>query len=213
MDYAIQIQRDPSTELVLGLAESMQTMAVYEEGDRQIRRSILLFALKNKLLKNCADRRCVGMMVGKSPYGGWRFQLSRDGVQQTARQHGWFIVLREFSIWKICYSKGMWHYFNGEVKRTPYQFVSELKEYCNVTIGSVLYLDYIREVKAGQCDLFPISALAASGEANPSAVLAPLGMLRRAVDDETLGLARLIFAIKLLANYQQKRNEKNQSHK
>jgi hypothetical protein len=74
-----------------------------------------------------------------------------------------------------------------------------------------LYLNYIRNANAERADLYPISALSVSAEANPSAVLVPLGMLRRSVDDETLGLARLIFAIKLLASYQQKRHEKKQS--
>jgi hypothetical protein len=70
MNYSIkrQIELDPSTELVLGLFESMAIESSYGPEPKSISRAILLWSIQNKKLTRMGTL-LVGQRVVESRYG------------------------------------------------------------------------------------------------------------------------------------------------
>jgi hypothetical protein len=217
MNYSIkrQIELDPSTELVLGLFESMAIESSYGPEAKSISRAILLWSIQNKKLTRMGTL-LVGQRVVESRYG-WEFSDERTAGAFSSHRSGWFIKLNDYLIFRIERDRDTFVYSTGNGRRLyPYQMLKEIASLSGVTCGRLLYEEFYRNNRNRTPNEAALNILLESADASPSCVLVSHGILVKNANDEILGIARLIFAIKLLANQKEKtekRHEEKQSNK
>ncbi len=196
-----EIERDPSTEIVLGLAEGLIAESRYSSDERDIRRAILSWAF--------ADRRIIHMhsgfrgqpvMLGGT---GWEFHDGRTSGF-SALAHGWFIKLNEWSIWRIEFSGRQFSYNDGTHRLLPWQMMKLISQFERIPQGRFLYREY-KSRKVPNSSVAAISFLQEAADIAPSATLVPFNILAKDASVEILAIARLLFAIRLMANYKTKR--------
>lgn len=187
-------------EIVRGLLESLNIDFAYGSHERDLRLAILLWAKKNgKLFRN----HCLASNYD----GSWMFQQRNPGFP-CVEVRGFFIGINDYQIWKLHKGHFGHCYFNGRETRSPYQMLLKIVASSTETQGSILY----HGVKHRWQKLSPMVpamlALEEASNASPSAVLVQFGLRTKDCSLEILGIARLIFAIKLLANQKEKQTKK-----
>lgn len=196
-----EIQRDPSTEIVLGLAEGLTSESRYFNEDKDVRRAILKWAFSQRRIHRIGSRH-EGQRVSLDG-NEWRFH---DGRRHgfSALDHGWFIKLSEWSIWKIEYSRGQFLFSDGTRRLLPWQMLKLISEFERIPQGRFLYSEYKSSTPLNS-KVAAISFLHEAAEVAPSTVLIPFNILSKDATVEILALARLLFAIRLMANYKTNR--------
>ena len=187
-------------EIVCGLLESLNIDFAYGANERDLRLAILLWAKKNgKLFTN----QCLA-----SRYDGtWMFEQRNPGFP-SVEVRGVFIRINDFQIWKLHKGHFGHCYFNGRETRSPYQMLLKIVESTTETQGSILYHGVAHRWKQRSPMIPAMLALEEASYASPSAVLVQFGLRTKDCSLELLGIARLIFAIKLLANQKEKQTKK-----
>jgi|688.fasta_scaffold555083_2 hypothetical protein len=205
MTVTEQIRRDLSTEVVLGLAEAFHSEVKYFCEDRDVRRAILAWAFSEGKLVHISKK-----FMGQQVYldgNRWRFSDNRR-AGFAALAHGWFLKLSDWNVWKIEYSKGEFFFSDGSYRVFPGIMLKIISDFEQIPQGRFLYREYKTRRKMKTAQIAAISFLQEAAELSPSAVLVRFNILAKDATVEILAIARLIFAIGLMANYKTKRETK-----
>ena len=187
-------------EIVSGLLESLNIDFAYGANERDLRLAILLWAKKNRKLFR---RQC----LASSYDGSWILEQRNPGFP-CVDVRGFFIRINDFQIWKLHKGHFGHCYFNGRETRSPYQMLLKIVESSTETQGSILYHGVKRRWRNLSPMIPAMLALEEASNASPSAVLVQFGLRTKDCSLEILGIARLIFAIKLLAHQKEKQTKK-----
>jgi hypothetical protein len=213
MIFDSDISKDPSQEVVLGLLESLQLCEMRHDTERMFFRAIIRRAIARRALVLLGGK-FVGQRAAFDHFCGFQFTDARTAGKFSHFTRGRFIKFNDNAIWKICRNKRVGFYFSdGSSFYSAQDLIKQVSFWWGIKPGELLWSEYCTNY-ARWSALFPVaSALMDAANATPSATLVPFGILARNADSELLGIARLLFAIKILANQKEKNDRKHEKSK